>query len=224
MNITLVSHILCPYAQRAFVALDEKGVDFKRVIIDLSNKPDWFNRISPLGKVPLLIVETGGQKTAIFESSVILEYLEETQPNPLYSLDPLQRALERSWIEFGSSLLKDIAGLYSAQTDETLTVKAKQISDKFAALDGAIGEGPWFSGDKFTLVDAVFGPIFRYFDILENTTDFHLLKGYHNLQKWRHCLSNRPSIKKAVSPKYPQLLTEFLLNKKSALSRRMQAQ
>lgn len=221
MTLTLVSHHLCPYAQRVSISLDEKGVDFKRVIIDLSKKPSWFKRISPLGKVPLLVIENEDQKTVIFESSVILEYLEETQRSPLYSSHPLQRATERSWIEFASSLLSDIAGLYSASTDEALESKAQQISTKFATLDTVIGEGSWFSGDKFTLVDAVFGPVFRYFDSLESTTDFHLLVEYHNLQKWRHRLSNRPSIKKAVSPEYPQLLTEFLLNKKSALSRRM---
>lgn len=223
MNLTLVSHSLCPYAQRASISLDEKDVDFKRITIDLSNKPDWFKRISPLGKVPLLIVENEDLKTVIFESSVILEYLEETQSISHYSPHPLQRAMERSWIEFGSSLLNDIAGLYSAVSDDALMSKAKQISSKCAALDAAIGEGIWFSGDKFTLVDAVFGPVFRYFDILENKADFCLLEGFNNLQKWRHNLSNRPSIKQAVSNDYPQLLTDFLLDKKSALSRRMLA-
>ncbi len=224
MNHTLVSHNLCPYAQRVSISLDEKGVDFKRMIIDLSNKPDWFKRISPLGKVPLLIVENEDKKTVIFESVVILEYLEETQPSPLYSANPLLRAMERSWIEFGSSLLSDIAGLYSAPTDEAFQGKAQQISNKSATLDAAIGKGPWFSGDKFTLVDAVFGPVFRYFDTLEREFDIHVLEEYSNLQKWRHRLSNRSSVKKAVPSEYPQLLTEFLLNKQSALSRRMQTQ
>ncbi len=224
MNLTLVSHNLCPYAQRVSISLDEKGVDFKQMIIDLSNKPDWFKRISPLGKVPLLIVENEDQKTVIFESAVILEYLEETQPSPLYSEHPLQRAIERSWIEFGSSLLSEIAGLYSASTDEALESKALQISTKFATLDVTIGEGPWFSAGKFTLVDAVFGPVFRYFDTLEREFDIHMLEEYDNLQKWRHRLSNRPSVKKAVPSEYPQLLTGFLLHKQSALSRRIQTQ
>jgi glutathione S-transferase len=50
----LVSHHLCPYVQRAAIVLTEKGVSFKRTLIDLDNKPDWFKAISPLGKVPLL--------------------------------------------------------------------------------------------------------------------------------------------------------------------------
>ncbi len=52
----LISHKLCPYVQRAVIALNEKGAAFERVDIDLANKPDWFLKISPLGKVPVLTV------------------------------------------------------------------------------------------------------------------------------------------------------------------------
>ena len=47
---TLVSHHLCPYVQRAVIALREKQVPFERIDIDLANKPEWFNALSPLGK------------------------------------------------------------------------------------------------------------------------------------------------------------------------------
>ena len=79
--LKLISHKLCPYVQRAVIALTEKGVPFERIDIDLANKPDWFLKISPLGKTPVLVVGDH----AIFESAVILEYLEETQGHPLAS-------------------------------------------------------------------------------------------------------------------------------------------
>src|SRR5260370_39029985 len=101
----LSRHKLCPYVQRAVIALSEKGVAFERIDIDLANKPAWFLAISPLGKTPVLQVGD----TAIFESAVILEYLEETEPKPLHPADPLSRAEHRSWIEFGSAVLSDIA-------------------------------------------------------------------------------------------------------------------
>ncbi len=40
--LKLISHKLCPYVQRAVIALAEKGVPFERIDIDLANKPDWF--------------------------------------------------------------------------------------------------------------------------------------------------------------------------------------
>ncbi len=54
--LTLVSHALCPYVQRAAIVLAEKGATFERRTVDLANKPDWFLRISPLGKTPVLLV------------------------------------------------------------------------------------------------------------------------------------------------------------------------
>src|SRR3954466_14787775 len=94
--LKLISHKLCPYVQRAVIALTEKGLPFERIDIDLANKPDWFLKISPLGKTPVLVV---GDK-AIFESAVILEYLEEPQPHPLHPAGALTRAEHRGWIEF----------------------------------------------------------------------------------------------------------------------------
>src|SRR5216117_4076549 len=78
-KLTLISHKLCPYVQRAVIALNEKGVAFERVDIDLANKPDWFLKISPLGKVPVLVVRSEDSEVALFESNVICEYIEDTQ-------------------------------------------------------------------------------------------------------------------------------------------------
>jgi glutathione S-transferase len=118
-RLKLISHKLCPYVQRAVIALTEKGVGYERIDIDLANKPDWFLALSPLGKTPVLQVGD----SAIFESAVILEYLEETEPKPLHPADPLVRAEHRGWIEFGSSVLNDIAGFYAAPDEATFKAK-----------------------------------------------------------------------------------------------------
>src|SRR3569833_1513236 len=127
-DLTLISHHLCPYVQRAVIALTEKGVPFERVYVDLANKPDWFKALSPLGKTPVLKVG----ETAIFESAVILEYLEETQRKPLHPKDPLQRAEHRSLIEYSSAILNDIWGFYSAPDGPAFDAKRKPLADRFA--------------------------------------------------------------------------------------------
>ncbi len=76
--LKLVSHKLCPYVQRAVIALTEKGVAFERVDVDLANKPEWFKKISPLGKTPVLLVGDDLRSSSL---AVILEYLEDTQPS-----------------------------------------------------------------------------------------------------------------------------------------------
>ncbi len=151
-KLKLISHALCPYVQRAVIALTEKGVPFERIDIDLNNKPDWFLKISPLGKTPVLVVGD----TAIFESAVILEYLEETQPNPLHPKDALKRAEHRAWIEFSSAVLGDIWGLETISDEAGFKAKAKQAEARFAKLEERLVASPWFDGAEFSLVDAVF--------------------------------------------------------------------
>src|SRR5947209_3216070 len=130
-QLRLISHNLCPYVQRAVIALTEKGVPFERVDIDLANKPEWFLALSPLGKTPVL--QVGAR--AIFESAVILEYLEETQLKPLHPAEPLARADHRGWIEFGSAVLNDIAGFYTASDEATFALKTAQLEQRFARLE-----------------------------------------------------------------------------------------
>jgi glutathione S-transferase len=213
-QLKLISHKLCPYVQRAVIALTEKGVPFERVDIDLDNKPEWFLKVSPLGKTPVLVV---GDK-AIFESAVILEYLEETQPKPLHPNDPLARAEHRAWIEFNSAVLGDIWGLEIATDEATFKAKAKQLEGKLALLEKRLVGTPWFDGENFSLVDAVFGPAFRYFDVIDAIGDFGIFADKPKLVQWRKQLAARPSIQNAVSADYNALLRAFLARKGAYLS------
>lgn len=212
--LRLISHKLCPYVQRAVIALTEKGVAFERVDIDLANKPDWFSGISPLGKTPVLLVGD----VPVFESAVILEYLEETQPNPLHPGDPLRRAEHRGWIEFGSTVLADIAGFYAASDEATFSARTSQLAQRFARLEARAAAAPWFDGQNFSLVDAVYGPVFRYFDVFDDIGDFGILTGKPKLARWRRSLAARPSVRAAVSADYPALLRAFIERRNSWLS------
>lgn len=217
--LTLVSHHLCPYVQRAAIVLAEKGVPFERLYIDLAGKPDWFRAISPLGKVPLLQVhDAGGSPAVIFESAVILEFLEETLPTPLHPADPLGRARHRGWIEYGSAILNRIARFYSAPDAAALAAETGELAAMFARVEAELGAGPWFAGGRFSLVDAVFAPVFRYFDAFDRIGDFGILAEKPNLAAWRKALASRPSVQDAVAPDYPERLRTFLMHKGSALS------
>lgn len=211
--LKLISHKLCPYVQRAVIALAEKGVPFERTDIDLANKPDWFLKVSPLGKTPVLLVGDH----AIFESAVILEYLEETQANPLHPADALRRAEHRSFIEFGSAILNDIAGLYAASDEAAFTARALQLKQRFGRLEARL-VGPWFDGETFSLVDAVFGPVFRYFDVFDEIGDFGILGAKPKVARWRQNLAARASVRSAVSADYPALLRDFIDRRRSYLS------
>lgn len=219
-RLILVSHPLCPYVQRAAISLREKGVPFERVDIDLAAKPDWFKAISPLGKVPLLRVRREGEEVSIFESAVILEFLEETEANPLHPADPYARARHRAWIEFGSAILNTIGRFYSTTTEAGFLAESAALSTMFGRLETelATSDGPWFAGPGFSLVDAVHGPVFRYLDAFDRIGDFGILECKPKVRAWRKVLSERPSIANAVASDYPQRLHAFLSAKGSYLS------
>jgi glutathione S-transferase len=211
-TLKLISHKLCPYVQRAVIALNEKGVAFERIDIDLANKPDWFLKISPLGKVPVLVVATGKGEVALFESNVICEYIEDTQAGAkLHPQDPLARAQHRAWMEFGSTVLSDLWGLETTGDPAVFESKRLAIVAKFARVDAALGSGPFFAGDSFSLVDAVFAPIFRYFDVFDELSDLDVFTKTPKVRTWRSQLAKRSSVKAAVGRDYPQLLRAFLV-------------
>ena len=210
--LKLISHKLCPYVQRAVIALTEKGVPFERVDIDLASKPEWFLKISPLGKVPVLVVATDQGEVALFESNVICEYIEETQGGvKLHPNDSLKRAEHRAWMEFGSAILGDLWGLETTTDAATFESKRQAIVAKFSRVEAALGAGPFFAGQGFSLVDAVFAPIFRYFDVFDEVTELGIFNELPNVRAWRSELAKRPSVKTAVGAEYPQLLRAFLV-------------
>lgn len=215
--LTLVSHTLCPYVQRVAIVMTEKGIAHRRRDVDLANKPQWFLEISPLGKTPVL--DVGGR--ALFESAVICEYLEETYPRALHPEEPLARALHRSWMEFSSSILNNIAGFYSAPDNALLNRKRDALAVQFQRLESELSSAPYFSGDRFSMVDAFFGPVFRYFDVFEQIDNFGFFDRCPKVLDWRSRLMNRESVRSAATSDYSVRLHTFLRNKNSALSQRI---
>ncbi|WP_321801858.1 glutathione S-transferase family protein [Burkholderia sp. BCC1988] len=213
----LVSHVLCPYVQRAVIVLTEKGVPFERTDVDLGNKPDWFRRISPLGKTPVLVVDGA----PIFESAVICDYLDETLAPRLHPDTPLERARHRAWVEFASALLNAVWGFYTAADETALAAATRDIRARFEQLEDTLGAGPYFGGTHFSIVDAAFGPVFRYFDVFERIDDFGFFAGLPKVTAWRQRLAERPSVRAAVRADYPQRLMEFLLKRGTMLSTRI---
>jgi len=221
---TLISFKLCPYVQRVAIALAEKRVPFDIIYVDLDNKPDWFSAISPLGKVPLLKIDDGERSVILFESSVILEYLDDAKlGRAMQPADPVDRALNRAWMEFGSSLLADIWALETATEEQGHAAALLRIVGKFRILEAKLGPGPYFRGSDLSFVDAVIAPAFRYFDVFDQFFDKPPIAAFPKVSEWRRYLSLRPSVQSAVVPEYGQLLTAFLRDRDAYMLRQGQA-
>lgn len=193
-ELKLISFNICPFVQRSVIALNEKKVDFEITHIDLSNPPEWFKDISPLGKVPVL--QVGGQ--VVFESAVILEYLDEIHTPQLHPTDPLVKATHRSWMEFCSDLVMTQYGMFSAKDQQGFEEKRVKLKEGLHRLDTVVDKsGPFFAGEEFALVDTVYAPLFMRLNIVEAMKPLELDIS-ERIQMWADALLARESVKKSV--------------------------
>lgn len=215
-HFKLISFDLCPYVQRARIVLLEKNVNFDVEFIDLAAPPDWFLELSPLGKVPVLLVDG----RPIFESMAICEYLDEVTRGSLHPPDPFKKAQNRAWIEFGNNILSTTYS-YSTVGDE---LKFKQlgatITERFDILEEQIVNEPFFNGDTFSIVDAVYAPLFRFYEVLKHYETTISFQDMPNVVKWWDTLLDRPTVINSVPASYMDNMIVYLDKQDSVLSQR----
>ncbi|KIY70107.1 hypothetical protein CYLTODRAFT_442221 [Cylindrobasidium torrendii FP15055 ss-10] len=175
-QLTLYTAKVCPFAQRAEIALAEVGADFKRYEIDLSNKPEWYApQVNPASKVPALAYggpdvppdEPSPESIKIPESLVLLQLIPELFPesSTLIPKDPIVLAKARLFIEsFSNTFIPAyIALLFRGE---------EGAEDKLrAALDTVIQarklEGKKYAvSDEFTIADAAVVPFIARAELL----------------------------------------------------------
>lgn len=217
VQLTLISHPLCPFVQRAAIVLLEKKVPFERIDVDLADKPDWFIAISPTGKVPLLKVKLPDSADAIlFESTAICEYLNETQDGvSLYSNNAISRAQQRAWVEFGVAALSEAWQFLNAKELAVADDKKAAFRDKLQRLESTLEQGPYFSGSAFSMVDAMFAPVFRYFDLLSPVVSQPIFDNLPRVSAWRDSLAHRPSVISAVRDDYADRFRQHLVKQQA---------
>ena len=115
-------------------------------------------------------------------------------------------------------MLADIWTLETIPEPEVFRAAETSLRQKLNRIDAALSERPFFDGSRFRLVDAVWAPVFRYFDALERLAGLTPAKGYAKLSTWRRALARRPSVRRAVGAEYPARLEAFLRRQPSHLS------
>ena len=192
-TLELISHPLCPFVHRAAALLTEKGVPFTQRFVDLQAKPDWFLAISPRGKVPLLVVDG----VVLFESAVILEYLDETTAPHLVPADPLTRARHRMWVELSNDLM---AGHYKVAVAKTAAERTTALAGAREALQRfeQVVVGPWFAGNNLGIVDFAAGPALVRFARLGRELGIEVYEGLPKVAAWSKRIGERPAFKDSL--------------------------
>lgn len=199
----LISSLTCPWVQRAVITLRAKSVDFDITYIDLRDKPDWFLKISPHGKVPVLKV--GDQ--ILFESNAISEFLDESFEPRLHPGDPIKRARNRAWTDFIPDFARALTTINYAKSETDVAEAVEAASPRIARVEEALAnergnDGPYFNGDKLCLVDAGYGPFFQRFSIADSVLRTGLLERFPLVRAWSEALLANDAIVGAVASNF----------------------
>ena len=154
--IRLYEHPLSPYAQKVKIALVEKHLPFEAVTPDLIGGDAEWERENPRREVPTLVEG----ETRVFDSTVILEYLEDRWPEPaMLPAAPGERARVRMLEDVCDGQVEAINwGVYEVRyfgrapgaPGEQLVARAgEQWRGVHAWLERELGERTWFNGAAF---------------------------------------------------------------------------
>jgi glutathione S-transferase len=189
------------------VALREKGIAYELNPILPFNVSDEYRKMSPLGKIPCYTPKEG---VNIPDSSVIVAYLERTNPNrPLYPENAEDYARALFLEEYGDSALVAAVGTVFFQrivgptflgqkTDDAAVAGAleKQIPPLLAWLDEQITGKEFFVGNRLTIADiAIASPFVNFMHAGEKVD----AKKYPNLAAFLDRMLNRPSFKELIA-------------------------
>ncbi|KAG1672622.1 hypothetical protein FOA52_002102 [Chlamydomonas sp. UWO 241] len=194
----------CPFCERVWFALLEKGVPFETVFINLGAKPDWYKEMVPTALTPA--AKVNGK--IVWESMVILDALEAAHPQPaLLPLNPDLAASAKSLMAacdnqgVGSAgymfLLGRPFGADSATPSPPVEELKAVFESKLAAIEEALGvcDGPWFM-PEFSLVDIAYTPSLERMAVLLPHKRGFALRGnpkYPRLSAWFDALESRPA-------------------------------
>lgn len=204
----LITSELCPYSQRVVIALEEKGIPYTIAPIDMFSKPDWFALLTPMGNLPVL--KSGN--LAIFESAVVIEYINESVPNPpLLPEEPFQRARHRMWTSFATALMAVVSTLSKSPDKAVVQQMAGKVKSMLTRLESQLGVGPCFGGEDMSLVDCAMVPPLQRLHWIEGIEPaFDFFAHVPHMTAWWQHLKTRASVVKSAPENMREIFYDFL--------------
>lgn len=187
------------------IVLRAKAAEFDVTYINLREKPDWFLKVSPHGKVPVLNVDD----QPLYESNAIAEYLDECLEPRLHPADPIKRARNRAWTDFLPDFAKGLSGIYYTKSKDEVAEGLKAAPAKLSKLEDAIArergnDGPYFNGKEMCMVDAGYAPFFQRFAIAESVLQTGVLDDFPLVKAWSEALLSTDAVTGSVASEFDE--------------------
>ena len=193
----LIGSLASPFVRKVRVVMAEKKIEYKLELVDVWSTESASAALSPLGKIPCLIIEDGG---AMFDSRVIAEYLDNVSPvNKL--IPPMARAKAevKTWEALADGVLDAaiLARLESTQradgerSAKWLERQLGKVATGLNAMSVALGNKDWACEGKYTLADISMGCALGWLDFRFPQIDWR--GQYSNLDRLTKKLNLRRS-------------------------------
>ena len=195
----LIGSATSPYVRKVRIVMAEKKLDYQFVLEDVWAQNSTMSASNPLGKVPCLVMEAG---EAIFDSRVIVEYLDTLSPvGKLIPVQGRERAEVKTWEALADGVMDAAllarleatwAGRAAGQrSDAWIARQMDKIDKALQAMNKGLGEKAYCSGVHFSLSDVAVGCALDYLDFRFAEIDWR--KTHPKLAKLQEKLTQRPS-------------------------------
>ncbi|GAA6000512.1 glutathione S-transferase family protein [Rhodotorula paludigena] len=191
----------CPFVQRAWIALEEKGVPYQYNEVNPYKKEPHFLKLNPKGLVPAL--EHHGK--ALYESLVLLEYLEDAYPSApaLRPRDAHEAGIVRLALQHISNVVVPTFYRYVQAQEPEKQAEGKQafvkvLQDTYEQWF-VKGDAQWARGNDFGWIEAALVPWVARFPLLEKHRAFNIDDVGPEFKAWAQRALDRPSVKATTS-------------------------
>lgn len=199
----LIASSTSPYARKVQIVLAEKMIEYQLVEESPWAPGNPLHAYNPLGKVPVLVLDDG---TALFDSRVIVEYLDNVSPVSHLIPDPArQRIAVKKWEALADGVCDATVAIVlerrrpaAAQSTDWILRQQRKIADGVGELARELEEKPWCNGEGYTLADIATGCALGYLDLRYRELDWR--NAYPNLMRHADKLSKRPSFLDTAPP------------------------
>lgn len=179
-KIKLVSFPICPFVQRAALLMERAGIPYEVEFIDLAAKPDWFLKLSPLGKVPIMVVDD----TVLFESNVLLEFVNDLAGTDLHPKEPLKKANHKALMEFAGVMGMAQFLMTMAPDEKSFQKRKTDLLQKMSYVESQLSNAPYFEGNTLHLIDFAFQPMLERLGIVKKYYMPEILDNFPKMEAW----------------------------------------
>ena len=199
----LIASLTSPYARKVRIALAEKKIEY-----DLIEESPWVaqttvSTYNPLGKVPVFVLDDG---TTLFDSRVIVEYLDTVSPVSRLIPEPnRQRIVVKRWEALADGICDAAAAIVlenkrpaRQQSKDWLERQRRKVDLGLKEFASELGDKTWCNGEAYSLADIATGCALGYLDLRHAAIDWRA--AYPNLVKLAEKLAKRPSFAETAPP------------------------